>query len=261
MIKALNTAATGMASQEVNVNTIANNIANVNTTGFKKSRAEFEDLLYETIKEPGARSSDDTEYNVGVQIGSGSKVSSTRKIISQGNPNLTKNPFDLMINGDGFFGILMPNNQIGYTRNGAFNVDKNGVIVDKKGNTLFPGLNVPPNTTNVNIAQDGKIEAYVSGQVQPTVVGTVPVFTFVNPVGLKAIGQNLLVESNASGPATQLVAGQDHAGVLMQGALETSNVSVMNEMTDLIKAQRAYEMNSKVMNIADQMLGTINQVR
>ena len=261
MIKALNTAATGMAAQETNVSTIANNIANVNTNGFKKSRAEFEDLLYETIKEPGAKSSDNTEYNVGVQIGSGAKVSGTRKVINQGDPNITKNPFDLMINGDGFFGIQLPNGQTAFTRDGSFNVDKNGVLVDKKGNTVFPGITVPPNTVNLNISENGTVEAYTNGQVEPTNLGTVPVFTFVNPVGLKSVGKNLLMESKASGNPNQLIPGQDHAGLVVQGALETSNVSIMNEMTDLIKAQRSYEMNSKVMTIADQMLGTINQVR
>lgn len=261
MIRALHTAATGMASQEANVSTISNNLANVNTTGFKKGRTEFDDLLYETVQEAGARSSAESEYNVGVQIGSGSKVSATRKVHQQGSPQMTNNPYDLMVNGDGFFGVIGNNGEMKYTRDGSFNVDAQGNLVTRAGQRVFPGVVVPPNIMSINIAENGVVEAFLRNSPQPLNLGQIPVFTFVNPVGMRSEGGNMLGATQASGQAIQMVAGVDNAGIIMQGALESSNVSVMNEMTDLIKAQRAYEMNSKVMGVADQMLQTVNNVR
>lgn len=261
LIKALNTAATGMRSQEEFVNTISNNIANANTVGFKKSRTEFDDLLYETVISAGARSSATTQYTVGVQIGTGSKVSATRKIFEQGNPQITNRPFDLMINGEGFFAIIMPNNQVQYTRDGAFSVDKTGTLVTKNGYKVFPNIAVPPGTLSIQISETGNADAYVNGQVEPVALGQIPVFTFTNPVGLKSVGKNLYMVSSSSGPPIQQIAGQNNAGFIMQGALEASNVSIMDEMTGLIKAQRTYEMNSKVMGVADQMLHTVNSIR
>lgn len=261
MLKALNTAATGMAAQESNVNTISNNIANINTVGFKKRRAEMESLLYETVNDPGARSSNNTLYNVGMQVGSGAKVSAIRKEFTDGSPNVTNNPFDLMIKGDGFFGVLLPSQQVVYTRDGAFNVDKTGTLVTKQGYKVMPGLVFPPNTMSVNITETGLIEAFVKNEIEPVQVGTIPVYTFINPVGLSAAGQNFYRVTRSSGPASENVAGQNRTGVILQGTLETSNVSIMTEMTDLIKAQRAYEMNSKVMGVADQMLQAVNNLR
>lgn len=261
MLKALHTAASGMAAQETNVNTISNNIANVNTTGFKRGRTEIDDLGYETIQEPGARSSANSQYNVGVQVGSGSRVSSIRKEFTVGSPQITNNPFDLMVNGEGFFGIIMPNGELKYTRDGSFNVDAQGVMVNKQGYKVYPGFSFPPNTANVFIAENGKIDAYIKGQTEPTGLGQIPIFTFVNPVGLKSAGGNLYQISLSSGAPIQAIAGESNAGGVMQGALETSNVSPMTEMTDLIRAQRAYEMNSKVMGVADQMMQTINNIR
>ncbi len=261
MMKALHTAASGMASQETNVSTISNNIANVNTTGFKRGRTEIDDLGYETIQEPGARSSATSNYNVGVQIGSGSRVSSIRKEFTAGSPQITNNPFDLMVNGEGFFGIIMPNGELKYTRDGSFNVDAQGVLVNKQGYKVYPGFSFPPSTSNVMIAENGKIDAYIKGQTEPSGVGQIPIFTFVNPVGLKSTGGNLYQISLSSGAPIQGIAGEGTAGGLMQGALESSNVSPMTEMTDLIRAQRAYEMNSKVMGVADQMMQTINNIR
>lgn len=260
-MKALHTAAAGMSAQETNVSTISNNIANVNTVAFKRGRAEFDDLSYETIQEPGARSSANTNYNVGVQIGSGSKVSAVRKEFSVGAPQITSNPFDLMINGEGFFGIIMPNGELKYSRDGAFNVDATGTLVNKQGYKLYPGLTFPPNTSSVTISENGKIEAYTRGQTEPTSVGQIAVFIFVNPVGLKSSGGNLYQVTVSSGAPAQGIPGENNAGSIMQGALESSNVSPMTEMTDLIRAQRAYEMNSKVMGIADQMMQTINNIR
>lgn len=261
MLKALHTAASGMSAQETNVSTISNNIANVNTTGFKRGRTEIDDLSYETIQEAGARSSASTQYNVGTQIGSGARVSAIRKEFTVGAPQITNNPFDLMVNGEGFFGIIMPNGELKFTRDGAFNVDAQGTLVNKQGYKVYPGLSFPPNTASVNIAENGKVEAFIKGQNEASEIGQVPVFTFVNPVGLKSTGMNLYQVSLSSGQPVQAVAGDDNAGPIMQGALEASNVSPMTEMTDLIRAQRAYEMNSKVMGVADQMMQTINNIR
>ena len=261
MIRALHTAATGMASQEANVNTISNNLANVNTTGFKKARTEFDDLLYETVQEAGARSSADSEFNVGIQVGSGAKVSATRKQHSQGSPQMTNNPYDLMVNGEGFFGIVGNNGELKFTRDGSFNVDAQGNLVTRGGQKVFPGITVPPNIMSINISEAGVVEAFLRNSPEPINLGQIPVFTFVNPTGMRSEGGNLLAATNASGQPMQGVPGVDNAGIVMQGAIESSNVNVMNEMTDLIKAQRAYEMNSKVMGIADQMLQTVNNVR
>ena len=261
MLKALHTAASGMSAQETNVNTISNNIANVNTTGFKRGRTEIDDLTYETIQEAGARSSSSTNYNVGTQVGSGARVSAVRKEFTNGSPQITNNPFDLMINGDGFFGVIMPNGELKFTRDGSFNVDAQGQMVTKQGYKVYPGFSFPPNTSSVSISEDGKMQAFTKGGAEPTEVGQVPIFTFVNPVGLKSTGMNLYQISLSSGQPVQGIAGMDNAGSIMQGAIETSNVSPMTEMTDLIRAQRAYEMNSKVMGVADQMMQTINNIR
>lgn len=261
MLKALHTAASGMTAQESNVSTISNNIANVNTTGFKRGRTEIEDLTYETVQEAGARSSASTTYNVGTQVGSGARVSAVRKEFTNGAPQLTNNPFDLMINGDGFFGVIMPNGELKFTRDGAFNVDAQGTLVTKQGYKVYPGFSFPPNTSSVAISEDGKVQAFTKGVAEATEVGQLPVFTFVNPVGLKSTGMNLYQVSLSSGQPVQAIAGMDNAGPIMQGALEASNVSPMTEMTDLIRAQRAYEMNSKVMGVADQMMQTINNIR
>jgi flagellar basal-body rod protein FlgG len=261
MLRALNTAASGMAAQDTNVSTISNNIANVNTIGYKKNRAEFDSLHYETIVEAGARSSADSQYNVGVQVGSGAKVSAVRREFTVGSPQITNNPFDLMINGQGFFGILLPNQSVRYTRDGAFSVDNQGNLVTKHGYKVMPGIVVPQGTMSVNISENGQVEAYIKNQVEPANVGQIPVFTFTNPVGLKATGGNFYEPSQSSGQALTNIPGENNAGGIQQGTLESSNVSIMTEMTDLIRAQRAYEMNSKVMKVADEMLQTINNIR
>lgn len=261
MVRALNTAATGMASQEENVNTISNNIANVNTIGFKKERAEIEDLHYQTRQEAGARSGVDTQYTVGVQVGSGSRVSAIKKEFSQGDPQITNNPFDLMINGSGFFGVVMPNNELRFTRDGAFSVNNQGILTTRGGNPIFPNFTFPPNTLSVSIAEDGSVEAFINGQVEPINLGQIPVFTFINSAGLSSAGANMYRTTQSSGEPMQNIAGQNASGTIMQGAIEASNVNIMSEMTNLIRAQRAYEMNSKVMGVADQMLQTVNNIR
>lgn len=260
MIRALNTSATGMAAQEQQVNTISNNIANANTNGYKAQRTEFEDLMYETVEEAGGRSSNDSEYTVGQQVGSGVKISATRRQHQMGSPQITQNPYDLMIMGDGFFGVQV-GGEVMYTRDGSFDVDAQGTIKTRSGHALVPGITVPPNTVNINISENGVVQAFIKGQAEPQELGQIPVFTFVNPAGLTDKGGNLAQRTNASGAPIQRIAGDENAGVISQGTLESSNVSVMNEMTNLIKAQRAYEMNSKVMGIADQMLSTVNHIR
>ncbi len=261
MMRALNTSATGMAAQEMNVNTISNNVANLNTTAYKKQRAEMEDLLYHTVTESGARSAANTRYNVGLQVGTGAKVSAVRKEFTQGAPKVTNNPFDLMINGEGFFGIQAPNGQTMYTRDGSFNVDSTGTLVEKHGYRVMPGITLPPGVKSVNITENGSVEVYLNNQIEPQIVGQIPIYTFPNQVGLKSYGGNLLMQTSSSGQPAQTTGGQANAGRIQQGALESSNVSIMNEMTNLIRAQRAYEMNSKVMGVSDQMLQTINNIR
>ncbi len=261
MIRALNTAASGMAAQESNVNTIANNIANTNTIGFKKSRTEFEDLLYQTVKEAGSRTSGSSVHNVGTQIGTGAKVSAVRREFTQGNPQMTNRPFDFMIKGEGFFGVILPNGELRFTRDGSFNLDNQGSLVTKKGYRIFPGFSFPPGTINVNVSETGIVDAYLRGQTEAQNVGSLPLFTFINPAGLKTSGGNLYQITVSSGNPIQNIPGQSNSGHIEQGALEASNVVIMNEMTNLIKAQRAYEMNSKVMGVADQMLQTINSIR
>lgn len=261
MIRALNTAATGMASQDANVSTIANNIANVNTNAFKASRAEFDDLLYETVQEAGAKSSPDTSYSVGTQIGSGSKVSAIKKQFSQGLPNITNNPYDLMVNGEGFFGVVGMDGNVSFTRDGSFTVDSTGALVTKSGEKLFPGFTIPQKTHHVNIDAAGGIEAFIDGQTEPVKLGQIPLFQFQNPEGLKSLGGNKYHATIGSGVATQSIAATNGSGQIQQGAIELSNVNVMQEMTNLIKAQRAYEMNSKVMSAADQMLQVVNNVK
>lgn len=260
MLRALNTAATGMASMEANVNTISNNIANVNTTAYKQQRAEFEDLVYETVKEAGGRSSNGTSYTVGLQVGSGSRLSSTKRIHEMGSTNVTNRPYDLMIMGDGFFGLQMGENVV-YTRDGSFTVDSQGTIKSRNGYPLLPIIQIPANTKSLNVSEDGKVQAYLSNGAEPVELGQIPIFTFVNPAGLHDLGGNVSRRTLASGEAIQHIPGSENSGSIMQGALESSNVSVMNEMTNLIKAQRAYEMNSKVMGVADQMLQTVNNIR
>ena len=259
-MRALNTAATGMSAQESQVNTISNNLANANTTGYKTQRTEFEDLMYETVQEAGAKSGNGTSYTVGEQVGNGAKVSATRRIHEMGSPKITNRPYDLMISGDGFFGV-QAGNDVMYTRDGSFTVDAQGTLKTKHGYPLLPGITVPPNTKSLNISEDGKVEAFLTNTPEPVQLGQIPVFTFVNPAGLSDRGGNLAKITTASGQAIQNIAGSENAGPILQGTLESSNVSVMNEMTNLIKAQRSYKMNAKVMGVADQMLQTVNNIR
>ncbi len=261
MIKALNTAASGMQAQQTNMDVISNNIANVNTTGYKKSRAEFEDLLYQNVKEPGAQSGANSISPTGVQIGLGVKTASVAKDFEMGSPRTTSNPLDFMIEGAGFFPVQMPNGQIAYTRDGTFKKDPSGRIVDKNGNVLQPEIVVPAGTTGLDLSTSGLVNATVANNAEFQQLGQVQLVNFVNPAGLRAIGKNLFVPSNASGTPIQGLPGENGLGTVSQGALEASNVNIVDEMVSMITAQRAYETNSKAMQAVDQMLQSVNNLR
>ena len=256
-MQALRTAATGMAAQQLNVEVISNNIANMNTVGFKKQSAVFEDLLYQTYLQPGAQTSDQgTVVPTGVQIGAGVKAGSVYRITGQGTLTNTGNTFDLAIRGPGYFQILMPDGSLEYTRAGNFSVNAQGQMVTADGFLVQPTITVPQNSTNITISQIGQVEVMTPGATAPTVVGQLQLATFLNEAGLDAQGDNLLVESAASGPPTLANPGQPGYGAVLQGYTEASNVDPVSEITNLIVAQRAYEMNSKVITAADQMLST-----
>jgi flagellar basal-body rod protein FlgG len=256
-MQALRTAATGMAAQQLNVEVISNNIANMNTVGFKKQSAVFEDLLYQTLEQPGAQSSDQGNIvPTGVQIGAGVKAGSVYRITGQGTLTNTGNALDLAINGPGYFQVLLPSGETAYTRAGNFSANNQGQIVTADGYLVQPTISLPQNTTNITISQTGQVQATIGGQTAPTVVGQLQLATFLNDAGLDAQGNNLFMESAASGPATAGNPGNPGYGVVMQGYTEASNVDPVSEITNLIIAQRAYEMNSKVVTTADQMLST-----
>jgi flagellar basal-body rod protein FlgG len=261
-MQALRTAATGMAAQQLNVEVISNNIANMNTVGFKKQSAVFEDLLYQTLEQPGAQSSDQGNIvPTGVQIGAGVKAGSVYRITGQGTLTNTGNAFDLAINGPGYFQVLLPTGETAYTRAGNFSVNAQGQVVTADGYLVQPTMQVPQNSTNITISQQGQVQVTTPGSSTPTVVGQLQIATFLNDAGLEATGNNLFMESAASGPATPANPASPGYGVIMQGYTEASNVDPVSEITNLIVAQRAYEMNSKVVTTADQMLSTASNTK
>ena len=261
-MRALRIAATGMAAQQLNVEVISNNIANMNTVGFKKQRAEFEDLLYQSIERAGVQSSaGGTIVPTGVQIGSGVKAGSTYRITSQGALTQTGNQFDLAIDGKGFFQVLMPSGETAYTRAGNFSVSQAGQLVTADGYVVQPAITVPQGATDVTVSADGQVQATIAGQTAPQTVGQLTLANFYNEAGLEALGNNLFLESNASGPANLGTPTANGLGKLQQGYTEASNVDPVSEITALIVAQRAYEMNSKVVTAADQMLQTTSQLK
>jgi flagellar basal-body rod protein FlgG len=261
-MQALRTAATGMAAQQLNVEVISNNIANMNTVGFKKQRAEFQDLLYQTIVQAGAQSSDQgTIVPTGVQIGAGVQAGSVYRIPTQGTLTATGNKLDLAINGRGYFQVLMPNGDTAYTRAGNFATNDQGQLVTQDGYLVQPAITIPGNATDITISKVGQVQVTQPGSPTPTTVGTLELSTFVNEGGLEAIGSNLLKETAASGPPTNNPPGSEGVGELEQGYTEASNVDAVTEITALIVAQRAYEMNSKVISTADSMLGVTNQMK
>lgn len=261
-MRAMNIAATGMQAQQLNVEVISHNIANINTTGYKQQRAEFQDLLYENIRRPGAPSSDgDTIVPAGIQMGLGVKTAAVYRIDSQGSIFLTENPLDLAIEGNGFFPITLPDGTTGFTRAGTFQLDANGQIVTADGHTVQPGLVVDPTATEIGINANGVVVQKLPGQAQEQVVGQLELATFANRGGLEAVGDNLFLETDASGAATITTPGVDGAGTVRQGFVEASNVNIVGELTNMITAQRAYEMNSKVIQTTDEMYSTVTQMR
>lgn len=261
MLKSLNTAATGMAAQQTNMDVIANNIANVSTSGFKRSRAEFEDLMYQTQKEPGAATGANAVSPNGVQVGLGVRTSAIQKDFANGSAQVTKNPLDIQIEGSGFFQVLTPDGEVAYTRDGAFKKDPQGRIVDKNGNLLQPEITVPSNVAGIEVAPSGEVRVITGLSDAPQTIGNIEVTNFVNPAGLKAVGKNLFTQSPSSGQPVASRPGLNGTGYLAQGQLEASNVNIVDEMVNMITAQRAYETNSKVIQASDQMLQSVNNLR
>jgi len=261
MIRSLWTSATGMQAQELNIDVISNNLANVNTSGFKKSRAEFQDLLYEILRPAGAASSQDTTIPTGIQLGHGTRPSAVQKIFTQGDFQNTKNELDWSIEGDGFFQIELPNGETSYSRAGEFKLDAGGRIVNPDGFLLVPEMSIPTNTVSINVGMDGTVSVIQADDSTPVEIGTIQLARFVNPAGLKSLGKNLYSPTEASGGEIVGTPGENGLGTIAQGFLEMSNVSVVDEMVNMITAQRAYEINSKVIQTADDMLQMANNLK
>mgnify|MGYP000689595872 FL=1 len=251
-------AKTGLDAQQTRMNVISNNLANVNTTGFKRDRAVFEDLLYQNIRQAGGQTGADTQAATGFQLGTGVRVLATEKITAQGNMQTTENSLDIAIAGDGYFQIAQPDGTIAYTRDGNFNLDNAGQIVTSSGHLLQPAITVPANASSVTIGQDGTVSIELQAGGGAQVLGQLQMARFINAAGLQAIGQNLLKETPASGAPQVGNPGADGMGILMQGALEASNVNVVEEMVSMIETQRAYEINSKAISTVDGMLQYLN---
>jgi len=254
MDQSLMIAKTGLDAQQRRMSVISNNLANANTTGFKQDRLVFEDMLYQTIRQPGAQSSSNTQLPSGLMIGTGVRVVATEKMHTQGNIVQTDNALDMAIQGRGFFQILMPDGGLSYTRDGTFQIDSTGQMVMSNGYALEPAITIPQDTLSVTIGSDGAVSILQPGQSAPSVIGNIELADFVNPTGLQAIGENLYKETGASGGVVTGTPGLTGLGSIVSGALETSNVNVVTELINMIETQRAYEMNSKAISTADQML-------
>ena len=261
MIRALYSAASGMTAQQLNVDNIAHNLANANTTGYKMRRAQFQDLMYQTVVQPGSAAGQQTTVPTGLQVGLGTRTSSNEIIFTQGSFSQTDNPLDLVIQGKGFFQIRMPSGELAYSRAGAFHLDKDGSVVTQDGNPLEPQITLPSAAQQISIAQDGTVSYTVPGQSAAQQAGQIQLATFVNPAGLNSVGGNLYLATEASGDATVgTPGGQEGLGSIMQGYTEQSNVSVVEEFINLIVAQRGYEANSKVVKAADDMYQQVNNL-
>jgi flagellar basal-body rod protein FlgG len=260
MIRSLWIARTGLDTQQMQIDNVANNIANVNTNGFKRSRAVFEDLLYQTIRQPGAQSSQQTQLPSGLQLGTGARMVANEKVHTQGNLQRTENSLDVAINGQGFLQILLPDGTTGYTRDGAFQRDSQGQMVNSSGYPFQPNIVIPVGTQSITIAPDGTVSVVLSGATAATQVGAMQLANFPNPGGLQSIGGNLYIETSASGTPTPNTPGTNGVGLLNQGYVESSNVNVAEELVAMIQVQRAYELNSKVISTSDQMLARLTQL-
>jgi flagellar basal-body rod protein FlgG len=260
MIRSLFIAKTGLEAQQTQMDVITSNLANVNTNGFKRSRVVFEDLLYQNVRQPGAQSSQQTTLPSGLQIGTGVRAVATERLFTQGNPLQTGNSKDIMINGSGFFQVLLPDGTPAYTRDGSFQVDQNGQLVTSSGFVVQPAITIPANVQTITVARDGTVSVTTGGLAAPTQIGSLQLTNFLNPVGLEAKGENLYVESGASGAPTTATPGTNGTGILLQGFIETSNVNIVEEMVNMITTQRAYEVNSKAITTSDQMLQKLAQL-
>jgi flagellar basal-body rod protein FlgG len=260
MIRSLWIAKTGLDAQQTNLDVISNNLANVSTNGFKRAHAVFEDLLYQTLRQPGAQSSQQTMIPSGLMIGTGVRPISTERIFTQGSLTQTGNALDIAVNGEGFLQIQMPDGTLAYTRDGSFQKDSQGQVVTSSGYPLSPAVTIPSNATSVTISRDGIVSVAQAGTATPTQVGTIQLATFVNQGGLQSVGENLFVETASSGTPTPNTPGSNGAGLLNQGYVETSNVNVAEELVNMIQTQRAYELNSKAITASDQMLQRLTQM-
>ena len=260
MINSLWIAKTGMEAQQTQLDIISNNLANVSTNGFKKSHAVFEDLIYQNLRQTGANTTEQSTLPTGLQVGLGVRTVATSRSFSQGNLQQTSNNLDVAIQGNGFFQLTMPDGSIGYTRDGAFQIDNQGRLVTSGGLPVSGGITVPANTTSITVGQDGAVSATIAGTAAPQGIGTITLASFINPAGLEPKGQNIYAESASSGQPQAGTAGLNGLGTLMQGFVETSNVNVVQELVTMIQTQRAYEMNSKAIQTSDQMLQKLSQL-
>ncbi len=260
MIRSLWISKTGLDAQQTQMDVIANNLANVSTAGFKRSRAVFEDLLYQTLRQPGAQSSQQTQLPSGLQLGTGVRPVATERIFTQGNLQQTSNSKDLAVNGAGFFQVLLPDGTAAYTRDGSFQVDNQGQLVTSSGFVIQPAITIPANAQSITVGRDGTVSISTQGSSTPTQVGTLQLSTFINNAGLESRGENLYVETGASGNASANTPGTNGAGSISQGYIETSNVNVTEELVNMIQTQRAYEINSKAITTSDQMLQKLSQL-
>ncbi len=259
MLQALWVSKTELAAQDLNLTTISNNLANVSTTGFKRDRAEFQDLLYQIRRQSGAQNTDTYKLPSGLQLGTGVRIVGTQKQFTEGSLQTTEQPLDMAINGDGFFQILMPDGNLAYTRNGEFHLDENGQIVTANGYPLDPAITLPNDTQTFTVGEDGTVSVTVPGNAAAQVLGNIQTAKFINPTGLQAMGNNLFSETASSGAPQTGTPGLNGLGTVLQNTLENSNVSTVEELVNMITTQRAYEMNSKVISTADQMLSFITQ--
>lgn len=260
MIRSLWIAKTGLDAQQTQMDTIANNLANVSTSGFKRSRAVFEDLLYQNMRQPGAQTSQQTQLPSGLQVGTGVRTVATERIFTQGNLQQTSNDKDLAIQGNGFFQVLMPDGTTGYTRDGSFQVDSQGQMVTASGFAVQPAITIPANAQSITVGRDGTVSVTIPGTAAATQVGQLQLATFINAAGLESKGENLYAETTASGNANTNTPGTNGAGMITQGYVETSNVNVAEELVNMIQTQRAYEINSKAITTSDQMLQKLTQL-
>ena len=260
MIRSLWIAKTGLDAQQTQLDVISNNLANVSTSGFKRSRAVFEDLLYQTLRQPGANSSQQTNLPTGLQIGTGVRPVATERIFSQGNLQQTSNSLDVAINGQGFLQVQMPDGSTAYTRDGSLHLDSQGQFVTSSGYPIQPAITIPSNAQSITIGNDGIVTVTQAGQANPTQVGTLQLANFINPAGLDSKGENLYQETQSSGSPTTSTPGNNGMGTISQGYVETSNVNVVEELVNMIQTQRAYEINSKAVETSDQMLQRLGQL-